>query len=96
MFICYISLCVNWFLLFFLSLLSGRIPSIKDEKGAVSKEKGVVDCYGGHSYCCLVFCMPQIFIDRDPQVFKPILNFLRTRNVDLRYCLALMCVIIAF
>lgn len=27
---------------------------------------------------------PQIFIDRDPTIFAPILNFLRTKELDLR------------
>ncbi|KAG8448767.1 hypothetical protein GDO86_015723 [Hymenochirus boettgeri] len=44
---------------FFSSLLSGRIPTLKDETGA-------------------------IFIDRDPTVFAPILNFLRTKELDTR------------
>jgi hypothetical protein len=44
---------------FFSSLLSGRIPSLKDEAGA-------------------------IFVDRDPDVFVPILHFLRSREVNLR------------
>eukprot|EP00079_Xenopus_tropicalis_P038246 XP_017952017.1 PREDICTED: SH3KBP1-binding protein 1 isoform X4 [Xenopus tropicalis] len=44
---------------FFSSLLSGRIPTLKDETGA-------------------------IFIDRDPTVFGPILNFLRTKELDNR------------
>nr|AAH84083.1 LOC494998 protein [Xenopus laevis] len=44
---------------FFSSLLSGRIPTLKDETGA-------------------------IFIDRDPTVFSPILNFLRTKELDTR------------
>lgn len=44
---------------FFSSLLSGRIPSLKDEDGA-------------------------IFIDRDPDTFVPILNYLRTKTVNLR------------
>lgn len=43
---------------FFTSLLSGRISSLKDEKGA-------------------------IFIDRDPALFAVILNYLRTKEVDL-------------
>ncbi|RWS17877.1 hypothetical protein B4U79_07457 [Dinothrombium tinctorium] len=41
---------------FFTSLLSGRIPSFKDESGA-------------------------IFIDRDPNLFAVILNYLRTRQL---------------
>ncbi|KAH3845079.1 BTB/POZ domain-containing protein KCTD3-like isoform X2 [Dreissena polymorpha] len=44
---------------FFTSLLSGRISSLKDDKGA-------------------------IFIDRDPALFSVILNFLRTKEVDLK------------
>ncbi|XP_019849833.1 PREDICTED: SH3KBP1-binding protein 1 isoform X2 [Amphimedon queenslandica] len=44
---------------FFSSLISGRIPSVKDETGA-------------------------IFIDRDPSLFRIVLNFLRTRDVDLK------------
>ena len=28
----------------------------------------------------------QIFIDRDPEAFVPILNFLRTKELDTRYC----------
>ncbi|KAL4237686.1 BTB/POZ domain-containing protein kctd3 [Mactra antiquata] len=43
---------------FFTSLLSGRISSLKDDKGA-------------------------IFIDRDPSLFSIILNYLRTKEVDL-------------
>ncbi|CAH0400560.1 unnamed protein product [Chilo suppressalis] len=43
---------------FFTALLSGRIPTVRDETGA-------------------------IFIDRDPQLFGLILNFLRTRDIDL-------------
>lgn len=43
---------------FFTALLSGRIPSLRDETGA-------------------------IFIDRDPQNFSVILNYLRTRDIDL-------------
>ncbi|TKR57568.1 hypothetical protein L596_030813 [Steinernema carpocapsae] len=43
---------------FFTSLLSGRIPLVKDETGA-------------------------IFIDRDPLLFRLILNYLRTKQVDL-------------
>lgn len=46
---------------FFQSLLSGRIPSLKDEDGA-------------------------IFIDRDPDLFKPILNYMRSREVQLNNC----------
>uniref|UniRef100_A0A0N5AP67 BTB domain-containing protein n=1 Tax=Syphacia muris TaxID=451379 RepID=A0A0N5AP67_9BILA len=44
---------------FFTSLLSGRIPTVRDETGA-------------------------IFIDRDPALFRIILNYLRTKQVDLR------------
>ncbi|XP_057669542.1 BTB/POZ domain-containing protein KCTD3 [Diorhabda carinulata] len=44
---------------FFTALLSGRISSLRDEKGA-------------------------IFIDRDPKLFSIILNYLRTREVDLQ------------
>ncbi|CAH1162973.1 unnamed protein product [Phaedon cochleariae] len=44
---------------FFSALLSGRISSLRDEKGA-------------------------IFIDRDPTVFSVILNYLRTREVELK------------
>lgn len=43
---------------FFTALLSGRIPTVRDENGA-------------------------IFIDRDPKLFGLILNFLRTRDIDL-------------
>ncbi|CAG4957455.1 unnamed protein product [Colias eurytheme] len=43
---------------FFTALLSGRIPTVRDETGA-------------------------IFIDRDPNLFGLILNFLRTRDIDL-------------
>lgn len=43
---------------FFTALLSGRIPSLRDETGA-------------------------IFIDRDPHNFSIILNYLRTRDIDL-------------
>lgn len=44
---------------FFTSMLSGRISTLKDEKGA-------------------------IFIDRDPHLFRVILNFMRTKDIDLR------------
>ncbi|XP_038073163.1 BTB/POZ domain-containing protein KCTD3-like [Patiria miniata] len=44
---------------FFSSLMSGRIPSVRDEEGA-------------------------IFIDRDPTVFAPILNYLRTKELNLK------------
>ncbi|CAI4224763.1 unnamed protein product [Auanema sp. JU1783] len=43
---------------FFTSLISGRIPSVRDESGA-------------------------IFIDRDPDLFRVILNYLRTKQIDL-------------
>ncbi|CAH0550652.1 unnamed protein product [Brassicogethes aeneus] len=43
---------------FFTSLLSGRISSLRDEKGA-------------------------IFIDRDPKIFSIILNYLRTKDIEL-------------
>ncbi|XP_041969332.1 BTB/POZ domain-containing protein KCTD3 [Aricia agestis] len=43
---------------FFTALLSGRIPTVRDETGA-------------------------IFIDRDPNLFSLILNYLRTRDIDL-------------
>lgn len=43
---------------FFTALLSGRIPTVRDETGA-------------------------IFIDRDPNLFGLILNYLRTRDIDL-------------
>ncbi|XP_063628027.1 BTB/POZ domain-containing protein KCTD3 [Cydia splendana] len=43
---------------FFTALLSGRIPTVRDDTGA-------------------------IFIDRDPNLFGLILNFLRTRDIDL-------------
>uniref|UniRef100_A0A5S6R438 BTB domain-containing protein n=1 Tax=Trichuris muris TaxID=70415 RepID=A0A5S6R438_TRIMR len=44
---------------FFTSLLSGRIPTLKDDSGA-------------------------IFIDRDPKLFYIILNYMRSKQVDLR------------
>ncbi|XP_033216767.1 BTB/POZ domain-containing protein KCTD3 isoform X2 [Belonocnema kinseyi] len=44
---------------FFTALLSNRIASRRDEKGA-------------------------LFIDRDPKVFSIILNYLRTRDIDLK------------
>jgi hypothetical protein len=43
---------------FFTSLLSGRIATVEDERGAK-------------------------FIDRDPELFRHILNYLRTKQVDL-------------
>ncbi|VDO26476.1 unnamed protein product [Onchocerca flexuosa] len=43
---------------FFTSLLSGRIPTVRDETDA-------------------------IFIDRDPEIFRIILNYLRTKQIDL-------------
>jgi len=45
---------------FFTSLLSGRIPSLRDESGA-------------------------LFIDRDPKHFSTILNYLRTRELDVAH-----------
>lgn len=44
---------------FFTALLNGRIPTLRDEKGAV-------------------------FIDRDPKLFAVILNYLRTREIELK------------
>lgn len=44
---------------FFSALLSGRIPSLRDENNA-------------------------IFIDRDPKLFSIILNYLRTKEIDLK------------
>ncbi|XP_018328382.1 BTB/POZ domain-containing protein KCTD3 isoform X2 [Agrilus planipennis] len=44
---------------FFTALLNGRIPTLRDEKGA-------------------------IFIDRDPKIFAIILNYLRTREIDMK------------
>ncbi|KRX84496.1 BTB/POZ domain-containing protein KCTD3 [Trichinella sp. T6] len=44
---------------FFTSMLSGRIPAVKDENGA-------------------------IFIDRDPKLFQVILNYMRSKQVDLK------------
>lgn len=44
---------------FFTALLNGRIPTLRDEKGAV-------------------------FIDRDPKLFSVILNYLRTREIELK------------
>lgn len=46
---------------FFSALLSGRISTLRDDKGA-------------------------IFIDRDPQLFAIILNYLRTREIDINKC----------
>ncbi|GMS80024.1 hypothetical protein PENTCL1PPCAC_2199, partial [Pristionchus entomophagus] len=43
---------------FFTSLLSGRVPTVRDETGA-------------------------IFIDRDPDLFRVILNYLRTKQIDI-------------
>ncbi|KAF8381370.1 hypothetical protein PRIPAC_70512 [Pristionchus pacificus] len=43
---------------FFTSLLSGRVPTVRDDTGA-------------------------IFIDRDPDVFRVILNYLRTKQIDI-------------
>lgn len=57
--------CTSWQTLtwipdsFFTSLMSGRVPSLRDETGA-------------------------IFIDRDPDAFVPILNYLRTKTLDFR------------
>lgn len=44
---------------FFTSMLSGRISTLKDDRGA-------------------------IFIDRDPRLFSFILNFMRTKDIDIR------------
>lgn len=77
------------------SLLSGRISTLKDETGAVSS-RATPEMGGrvgggtgpplGPTLCTLQFCTPspQIFIDRDPTVFAPILNFLRTKELDPR------------
>ena len=54
---------------FFTALLSGRISSQRDN-GLVSGKNG--DNESG-----------AIFIDRDPDLFRPILNFLRNRNLSL-------------
>ncbi|XP_047692968.1 SH3KBP1-binding protein 1 isoform X1 [Prionailurus viverrinus] len=79
---------------FFSSLLSGRISTLKDETGAVSRARAETgQRVGGGTGAPLspVFCpihplppFPQIFIDRDPTVFAPILNFLRTKELDPR------------
>uniref|UniRef100_A0A8C8WY10 SH3KBP1 binding protein 1 n=1 Tax=Panthera leo TaxID=9689 RepID=A0A8C8WY10_PANLE len=76
------------------SLLSGRISTLKDETGAVSRARAETgQRVGGGTGAPLspVFCpihplppFPQIFIDRDPTVFAPILNFLRTKELDPR------------
>ena len=54
---------------FFTALLSGRISSQRDN-GLVNSKNG--DHENG-----------AIFIDRDPDLFRPILNFLRNRNLSL-------------
>lgn len=46
---------------FFSAMLNGRIPSMRDDSGA-------------------------IFIDRDPTLFGIILNYLRTRDIDIKQC----------
>lgn len=72
------------------SLLSGRISTLKDETGAVSRESSKVGWpVGGRTGLpthSRLPCPPpiQIFIDRDPTVFAPILNFLRTKELDPR------------
>nr|XP_011763032.1 SH3KBP1-binding protein 1 isoform X2 [Macaca nemestrina] len=82
---------------FFSSLLSGRISTLKDETGAVSRKTAEMGWWEGlvgrgagpHSvlpFTPSILCptFPQIFIDRDPTVFAPILNFLRTKELDPR------------
>ncbi|EDV23638.1 uncharacterized protein TRIADDRAFT_63984 [Trichoplax adhaerens] len=56
---------------FFTCLLDGRIPTLKDENGDIqcNIDRAIYD---------------QIFIDRDPDAFIPILNYLRTKEIDLR------------
>lgn len=79
------------------SLLSGRISTLKDETGAVSRKTAEMGWWEGlvgrgagpHSvllFTLSILCptFPQIFIDRDPTVFAPILNFLRTKELDPR------------
>lgn len=36
----------------------------------------------------------QIFIDRDPTLFAIILNFLRTKELDLRYIVVYCCILL--
>ncbi|VDM98767.1 unnamed protein product [Thelazia callipaeda] len=50
---------------FFTSLLSGRIPTVRDETGA------------------FITYQFKVFIDRDPEIFRIILNYLRTKQIDL-------------
>ena len=57
---------------FFTSLLSGRISSQRDNNGMVTNNRGGGSDENG-----------AIFIDRDPDLFRPILNFLRNRNLSL-------------
>lgn len=75
------------------SLLSGRISTLKDETGAVSRARSKLGrrWEEGQELLLQVFSMTptlhptmQIFIDRDPTVFAPILNFLRTKELDPR------------
>ena len=56
---------------FFTALLSGRISSQRDGLAGHSRGDGL-----GHENGA-------IFIDRDPDLFRPILNFLRNRNLSL-------------
>ena len=56
---------------FFTALLSGRIASQRDGISGNSRGEGLGTENGA------------IFIDRDPDLFRPILNFLRNRNLSL-------------
>ncbi|PWA19351.1 hypothetical protein CCH79_00018367 [Gambusia affinis] len=64
-----------FFLFLFSSLLSGRISTLKDDEGAVS-----VPGLGFWS-SRLPLRHAAIFIDRDPSLFAPILNFLRSKEL---------------
>ncbi len=82
-------------------MLSGRIPSSKDETGAVSQIciREVVASFvlqktfivrprkssrRQEAVHCKHLVPLQIFIDRDPLLFRRILNYLRTKEIDLK------------